>query len=439
MAITIDTVTSKAVTTAASSDSLSHTVASGASLFVEVSCGSITVGQPTGVTYNGVAMTKVVEKSGLDNFSSIWFLSAPATGANNIAVTFSGNAYFCYGGISVLPSSGRRIAIGAINSGGGSGGSFSDVDCTLTTTYNNSLVLASIATNGQVLSGGTPGTGDVLQWGRNNSGNNSAGAAVSTVTTTAGAQTTSLTFTATTDERAWSIVEIVDASLTDGLITYLKLDESSGDAADSSGNGKTFTNNNTTAFATGKINNGADLERGSSHNFSRTNDVYDVTNGSISCWVKFETAGASNSDSILFTQTSGAGGFYFTRLRTSSKITLGFGAGAQQTEGTTSISTGEVGTWYYVTCTWSTLNKKIYVNGVLETTNSNAETMTAGLATIYLGRDPADPNYYFDGIIDELGVWNRQLSDREITELYNTGAGVSYPFTSANANFFAFM
>ena len=34
----------------------------------------------------------------------------------------------------------------------------------------------------------------------------------------------------------------------------------------------------------------------------------------------------------------------------------------------------------------------------------------------------------FDGIMDEVGIWNRVLSDSEITELYNGGAGLTYPF-----------
>ena len=35
----------------------------------------------------------------------------------------------------------------------------------------------------------------------------------------------------------------------------------------------------------------------------------------------------------------------------------------------------------------------------------------------------------FAGTIDEVGVWGRVLSASEVTALYNSGAGVAYPFT----------
>jgi hypothetical protein len=33
-----------------------------------------------------------------------------------------------------------------------------------------------------------------------------------------------------------------------------------------------------------------------------------------------------------------------------------------------------------------------------------------------------------DGLLDEIGVWNRRLNDDEISYLYNSGAGRTYPF-----------
>ena len=31
--------------------------------------------------------------------------------------------------------------------------------------------------------------------------------------------------------------------------------------------------------------------------------------------------------------------------------------------------------------------------------------------------------YYFDGLIDEVGIWNRALSDKEIENLYKSSSG----------------
>lgn len=69
----------------------------------------------------------------------------------------------------------------------------------------------------------------------------------------------------------------------EGLAGYWKLDESSGNAADSSGNSLTLTNNGTTPFAAGKYGNAADFTPASSHYFSTATSVSDVK--TVEFWV----------------------------------------------------------------------------------------------------------------------------------------------------------
>ena len=40
----------------------------------------------------------------------------------------------------------------------------------------------------------------------------------------------------------------------------------------------------------------------------------------------------------------------------------------------------------------------------------------------------------YNGLIDEVGFWHKVLSQSEVTSLYNSGAGLAYPF-SASAGF----
>lgn len=42
--------------------------------------------------------------------------------------------------------------------------------------------------------------------------------------------------------------------------------------------------------------------------------------------------------------------------------------------------------------------------------------------------------YGYKGNIDEIGIWNKTLTQAEITELYNTGLGKAYPFGSGGGN-----
>jgi hypothetical protein len=43
-----------------------------------------------------------------------------------------------------------------------------------------------------------------------------------------------------------------------------------------------------------------------------------------------------------------------------------------------------------------------------------------------VARDRSTAGAYFNGTIDEIGIWNRTLSQAEITQLYNEGAGLTY-------------
>jgi hypothetical protein len=44
-----------------------------------------------------------------------------------------------------------------------------------------------------------------------------------------------------------------------------------------------------------------------------------------------------------------------------------------------------------------------------------------------------DPSYLFNGFlgnIDEVAIWNRQITAGEVATLYNGGNGITYPFVT---------
>lgn len=91
-----------------------------------------------------------------------------------------------------------------------------------------------------------------------------------------------------------------------------------------------------------------------------------------------------------------------------------------------------LGQWYHIVITFTynvtaTLRlQKIYVDGVLKATASPVGGSTQGASNIfYLGRSTA----FFSGLLDELSIWNRVLSDSEAKSLYNGGNGLTNPFS----------
>lgn len=214
-------------------------------------------------------------------------------------------------------------------------------------------------------------------------------------------------------------------ALVDGLQAYWKFDESSGNAADSSGNGNAATNVNSTAYATGKINNGADLERGSSNYFT-VNDSASVSivNGwSVSFWMKIESL---NNWMIPFRKRSGENGCG-TLIYANGDFDVNAGAGSFG--GQTNALGLTTATWYHIVIYFNGATSKLYVNNAAPVTQ-NIPNITDPATALYIGANVSGGSDSFDGIIDEFGIWNRELTASDVSELYNGGSGLQYPFTT---------
>jgi hypothetical protein len=69
---------------------------------------------------------------------------------------------------------------------------------------------------------------------------------------------------------------------------------------------------------------------------------------------------------------------------------------------------------------------KIYINGISSTVQvlgniSIPTNLNASVSDIKIGQN-------LNGAMDEVGIWNRKLSQNEVTELYNNGIGKQFPF-----------
>lgn len=70
----------------------------------------------------------------------------------------------------------------------------------------------------------------------------------------------------------------------------------------------------------------------------------------------------------------------------------------------------------------------MYINGVLEGNDSATIVNVSNNGSMIFG-DVDGASVFLQGITDEVGIWNRSLTQAEITELYNTGSGLSYGTT----------
>ena len=209
------------------------------------------------------------------------------------------------------------------------------------------------------------------------------------------------------------IFQMYDQGLKNGLVSYYKLDNN--DLTDAH-NSYNLTNSGTTNTS-GFIIDG--------RSFDGTND--DLSVGSFSGLEATDTYSVGmwfNSNDI--TQEEHLMGIYYSansRLSLGMKNSyLGFnsydGDLNEATRSTTTLNSNE---WYYVTITHhgDDNSNEMYLNGILQTGDTPGLAYAGAHAgVLYIGQRE-NGFLYWNGTIDEIGIWNRILSQTDVTNLYN--------------------
>lgn len=217
-------------------------------------------------------------------------------------------------------------------------------------------------------------------------------------------------------------------SLKMGVVAYYPF---TGNAADSSGNhfngvvnGATLTTNR---FG---VTNSAYHFNGYS-NIS-VNDApglrLQATDFTINTWVKLDVYNNSLSSAILDKRsTNGSLQCWYMGINGTTNVTpagytyYGPGGGYPRITGNDSV---KLNTWTMITTVYnvSTHTAKLYVNGVFSIQSPANIASPDGLsdAKMYIGSDNPDimTSYYMQGSIDDIRIYNRMLSDHEISKLY---------------------
>ena len=215
--------------------------------------------------------------------------------------------------------------------------------------------------------------------------------------------------------------------LWNGLLAYYTADNTPNDAL---GNYNGTLVNGAT-YGTGIINQGFSLDG--------INDVVDMGNVldfdgstpfSISCWVKPNSLAAS-----IFLGKSFAGPPYtgYTMVISGSKFIVSLANSyspdnALKVQNSLSLS---ISTWYNVIFTYdgskTATGLNLYVNNSINTKTILNDNLTGSISSVNPFRIGArNTQFYYNGIVDEIGIWNRELTPSEVTELYNSGAGKQY-------------
>lgn len=227
-------------------------------------------------------------------------------------------------------------------------------------------------------------------------------------------------------------------ALTDSLVSYYKLDESSGNASDSVAS-NTLTNNNTVTYAPEKINNGAVFAAASSQSLSITDASQtglDLTGDfSFNFWFNPASQPGTDTAQVLFAKWLTTGnqrsyGFQYRDDGGTKNLGIVTSVDGSATTFNSVNQTLTNGTLYMITVTKTGTSATIYVNASSIGTAGTSATQFNSTAGFYLGSLDGTAQF-LNGAEDEVGIWSRVITGTEITELYNGGAGNQYPFASA--------
>lgn len=215
------------------------------------------------------------------------------------------------------------------------------------------------------------------------------------------------------------------STLLNGLDAWFTFDEASGNILDSSGNGYTHTEQNGVSRTTGKIN-GCSTFNGSNDWYQRGSSQFPwncSADWTIAVWVRPQ----SSSRMSIITSTQNTHGFNLECNTTYSPRLNVYAAGWKRVNLPT--NTLSFNTWGCIIAWLDVSGRLAYIthnNGtpssVSTQVNPNVSTSQSSIGAYNGGQ----LGYWWNGEIDEMGIWNRILTADERTEYYNSGNGIGF-------------
>ena len=216
-------------------------------------------------------------------------------------------------------------------------------------------------------------------------------------------------------------------SLSSGLIAHWQLDESSGStASDASGNGHTGTlidMNSGTDWVTGHLNGALDFD--GSNDCVESPDADDLDNTetlTITAWA-YPTLLDGNPHAIIskriyYPNDNSYGIFFYT----GNHLHVDFDSNNDRFSSNTVFTPNQ---WYHIAVTYdgtqaSNQRVSIYVNGVLDKVGSESSSSLPNYASpVRIGQLNGNTGSFFEGMLDDIRIYNRVLSLSEIQSLAN--------------------
>ncbi|MFN5620586.1 MAG: LamG-like jellyroll fold domain-containing protein [Flavobacteriales bacterium] len=211
------------------------------------------------------------------------------------------------------------------------------------------------------------------------------------------------------------------SNLQQGLVGYWPF---CGNANDESGNGNDGVVNGATLTEDRFGNAGA------AYGFDGVDDYIEVAYNStlnlplaitLSAWFQADTLASMRI--IDKSTVGGADGFLLDiGGNNNNKYIRAILAGQSNNQPSSSEFISETNTWYNIIVTYDGIAVRFYVNNELDTTLDISGESLLNSLPLRFGANSLLIDNFFDGVIDDIGIWNRALTPEEVQELYTLDA-----------------
>jgi hypothetical protein len=195
-------------------------------------------------------------------------------------------------------------------------------------------------------------------------------------------------------------------------------------AYDRSGNGNNGALTNGPTRAIGKVGQALGFDGTDDYILVSRNSAIEPVIVSVATWVKLGVAATSQAAYSKIVEkshrTSGTAISYDVGSNYSGNGKFFFEASDGSYNAVQSTTIPVAGTWYHVVGVYDGATSNIYINGVLENTVSDTGSITYNSDNLFIGQNGSNGER-FNGVVDEVRIYNRALSESEVKQLYNLG------------------
>jgi hypothetical protein len=200
----------------------------------------------------------------------------------------------------------------------------------------------------------------------------------------------------------------------DGLLAYYPLDALyRGSTPDASGNGNDGTVMGDPAFVEGVVAQAIDLDGDGDYIDCGADPLFgmqETNEMTAACWLTIRSIPAAWAGIVA----KGEHAWRMSNVNLDPRFHFGISFWTEPTpsiDGVTAVGYDE---WHHVAGVYGNGSVSVYLDGVLDASAETATPIMANEYNVEIGRNPEGTDRTWDGLIDELVIYNRALSDVEV-------------------------